>query len=131
MIQRAVEARASDIHIEPSGEDLRVRYRIDGVLHEVEAPPPRSAAAIVSRVKLMAKMNIAERRLPQDGRINIRLQGNVLDLRVSTVPTVDGESVVLRILAQDRVALDLATLGFDERLSATLQRLIEMPHGII
>jgi general secretion pathway protein E len=131
IIQRAVEARASDIHVEPRGDDLQVRYRIDGVLQETSPPPARSAAAIVSRIKLMAKMNIAERRLPQDGRIHLRIQGTLIDLRVSTVPTVDGESVVLRILAQDRVALDLETLGFDERDRATLQTLIDVPHGII
>jgi general secretion pathway protein E len=131
ILQRGIEARASDVHVEPLGEDLRVRYRIDGVLQEAERPPPRSAAAIVSRIKLMAKMNIAERRLPQDGRINIRIQGELIDLRVSTVPTIDGESVVLRILAQDRVALDLTTLGFDEATAATMQRVIDLPHGIV
>src|SRR5690606_33345115 len=108
-----------------------VRYRIDGVLHETEGPPARSAAAIISRIKLMAKMNIAERRLPQDGRVHIRLQGAVIDLRVSTIPTVEGESVVLRILAQDRVALDLEALGFDAGLRITLQAMIERPHGIV
>jgi general secretion pathway protein E len=131
MIQRGVEARASDVHVEPLGDDLRVRYRIDGVLQETERPPAHSAAAIVSRIKLMAKMNIAERRLPQDGRINIRIQGELIDLRVSTVPTIDGESVVLRILAQDRVALDLATLGFDDSAATTMQRVIDLPHGIV
>lgn len=131
LIQRAVEARASDIHLEPQGDALRVRYRIDGVLHEIEGAPQRSAAAVVSRIKLMAKMNIAERRLPQDGRITIRLQGEPIDLRVSTVPTVEGESVVLRILAQDRIALELDTLGFDSRLRAILHNTLERPHGII
>ena len=87
IIQRAVEQRASDIHIEPFENRLKVRYRIDGVLHEVEAPPASSTAAVISRVKIMAKLNIAERRLPQDGRIQLRVQGKELDLRVSTVPT--------------------------------------------
>jgi general secretion pathway protein E len=132
IIQRAVEARASDIHVEPRDDGLRIRYRIDGVLQEVQnTPTARSAAAIVSRLKLMAKMNIAERRLPQDGRIHIRMQGEVIDLRVSTVPTVEGESVVLRILAQDRIALDLESLGFDEGAQQTLEAMIDLPHGII
>jgi general secretion pathway protein E len=131
IIQRAIEARASDIHVEPASGNLRVRYRIDGVLQEVESPPSRSAAAVISRIKLIAKMNIAERRLPQDGRVHIRVQGAAIDLRVSTVPTIDGESVVLRILDKERAALDLAALGFDEASSATLQRIIDLPHGIV
>jgi general secretion pathway protein E len=131
IIQRAIEARASDIHVEPAVGNLRVRYRIDGVLKESEAPPGRSAAAVVSRIKLMAKMNIAERRLPQDGRVHLRVQGAPIDLRVSTVPTIDGESVVLRILDQERAALDLDALGFDAASTETLQRLIDLPHGIV
>jgi general secretion pathway protein E len=131
IIQRAIEARASDIHVEPAAGSLRVRYRIDGVLQEIEAPPSRSAAAVVSRIKLMAKMNIAERRLPQDGRVHVRVQGAPIDLRVSTVPTIDGESVVLRILDQERAALDLAALGFDDASTDTLQRVIGLPHGIV
>jgi general secretion pathway protein E len=131
IIQRAIEARASDIHVEPASGNLRVRYRIDGVLQEMESPPSRSAAAVVSRIKLMAKMNIAERRLPQDGRVHIRVQGAPIDLRVSTVPTIDGESVVLRILDKERAALDLAALGFDEASSVTLQHIIDLPHGIV
>jgi general secretion pathway protein E len=131
IVQRAIEARASDIHVEPTSGNLRVRYRIDGVLQEVESPPSRSAAAVVSRIKLMAKMNIAERRLPQDGRVHMRVQGAPIDLRVSTVPTIEGESVVLRILDKERAALDLAALGFDEASSVTLQRIIDLPHGIV
>jgi general secretion pathway protein E len=131
LIQRAIEARASDIHVEPAAGALRVRYRIDGVLQEMESPPGRSAAAVVSRIKLMAKMNIAERRLPQDGRVHIRVQGAPIDLRVSTVPTIDGESVVLRILDKERAALNLAALGFDDASSATLQGIIDLPHGIV
>lgn len=131
IIQRAVEARASDIHVEPADGNLRVRYRIDGVLQEVESPPNRSAAAVVSRIKLMAKMNIAERRLPQDGRVHVRVQGAPIDLRVSTVPTIDGESVVLRILDQERAALDLGLLGFDVTSIEMLQRIIDLPHGIV
>jgi general secretion pathway protein E len=110
---------------------LRVRYRIDGVLQEIESPPGRSTAAVVSRIKLMAKMNIAERRLPQDGRVHVRVQGAPIDLRVSTVPTIDGESVVLRILDKERAALDLGALGFDEESTATLQHIIDLPHGIV
>jgi general secretion pathway protein E len=131
VIQRAVEARASDIHVEPIGADLRIRFRIDGVLQSIEMPAVRSAAAVVSRIKLMAKMNIAERRLPQDGRIQARIQGAAIDLRVATVPIVDGESVVLRILDQERVSLDLDTLGFDADGIEKLQQLIERPHGIL
>ncbi len=98
VIQRAVEARASDIHIEPFENRLKVRYRIDGVLEEVESPPANLTAAVISRIKILARLNIAERRLPQDGRIMLRVQGKELDLRVSTVPTAHGESVVMRIL---------------------------------
>lgn len=131
IIRRAVEQRASDIHIEPFESSLTIRYRIDGVLQEAEAPPPRSAAAVVSRVKLMAKLNIAERRLPQDGRMQLRSQGRLIDLRVSTVPTMHGESLALRILDQERVELKLKTLGFE---SATAERFLDVlrrPHGII
>src|SRR5690606_34544417 len=114
VIQRAVEQRASDIHIEPFENRLKVRYRIDGVLHEVETPPSGSTAAVIARVKIMAKHNIAERRLPQDGRIMIRVQGKELDLRVSTVPTAHGESVVMRILVRESVVFDFETLGFTD-----------------
>jgi general secretion pathway protein E len=132
IVQRAIERRASDIHVEPFHGELRVRYRIDGVLQDVESPPPRSSAAVVSRIKLMAKMDIAERRLPQDGRVHIRVQGALIDLRVSTVPTLDaGESVVLRILDQERAALDLHALGFDPHMRAALEAQLESPHGII
>ncbi|ADJ29714.1 type II secretion system ATPase GspE [Nitrosococcus watsonii] len=131
LIQRAVESRASDIHIEPFENSLRVRYRIDGVLRDVEAPPARSTAAVISRFKIMAKLNIAERRLPQDGRIQLRIQGRELDLRVSTVPTLYGESVVLRLLDKGNVVLDFDSLGFQ---GSTLERflsVLEQPHGII
>jgi general secretion pathway protein E len=131
IIQRAIEARASDIHVEPAAGGLRVRYRIDGVLQESESPAGRSSAAVISRIKLMAKMNIAERRLPQDGRLHLRVQGAPIDLRASTVPTIDGESVVLRILDQERAALDLEALGFDAASRDTLQRMIDLPHGIV
>lgn len=131
ILQRAVEARASDIHIEPFENRLKVRYRIDGVLQEVEAPPASSTAAVISRIKIMAKLNIAERRLPQDGRIMHRVQGKELDLRVSTVPTSHGESVVMRILDRESIVLDFDSLGFDAVLKEKFVRVLEMPHGII
>jgi general secretion pathway protein E len=131
ILQRAVEARASDIHIEPFENRLKVRYRIDGVLQEVEAPPARSTAAVISRVKIMAKLNIAERRLPQDGRIMHRVQGKELDLRVSTVPTSHGESVVMRILDREAVTLDFDALGFAADTRDAFIHALEMPHGII
>ncbi|HEU5013690.1 MAG TPA: ATPase, T2SS/T4P/T4SS family, partial [Roseiflexaceae bacterium] len=131
LIQRAVEARASDIHIEPFENRLKVRYRIDGVLHEVEAPPASSTAAVISRIKIMARMNIAERRLPQDGRIMLRVQGKELDLRVSCIPTSFGESVVMRILDRGNVVLDFAALGFDARTLPEFLRVLEQPHGIL
>jgi general secretion pathway protein E len=131
VLQRAVESRASDIHIEPFENRLKVRYRIDGVLQEVEAPPARSTAAVISRVKIMARLNIAERRLPQDGRIMHRVGGKELDLRVSTVPTAHGESVVMRILDREAVVLDFASLGFANDSRDTFIKALEMPHGII
>ncbi|GAB0147848.1 type II secretion system ATPase GspE [Marichromatium sp. PS1] len=131
LLQRAVEARASDIHLEPFADTLRVRYRVDGVLQEVEAPPVRSSAAVISRVKIMARLNIAERRLPQDGRIPLRVQGRELDLRVSTVPTLFGESLVIRLLDKERVRFDLDALGFDGALRARLDRVLEHPYGIL
>lgn len=131
MMQRAVEARASDIHIEPFENRLKVRYRIDGVLSEAEAPPSRSAAAVISRIKIMAKLNIAERRLPQDGRIQLKVQGRELDLRVSTVPTLYGESVVMRLLDKGNVVLDFPTLGFDGELRSRFLEMLALPHGIL
>lgn len=131
MIARAVESRASDIHIEPFENRLKIRYRVDGVLREVESPPSRLSAAVISRIKIMAKLNIAERRLPQDGRIQLRAQGKEIDLRVSTVPTLWGESVVMRILDKASVVLDFEILGFS---ALTLKRFLDvlhLPHGII
>jgi len=131
LIGRAVEMRASDIHIEPFERTLRVRYRVDGVLRDVEAPPPRLRAAVTSRVKIMAKLNIAERRLPQDGRIRLAIRGKEIDLRVSTVPTMHGESVVMRVLDKGSVDLDFAILGFsDEGLERFLE-VLERPTGIL
>jgi len=131
VIQRAVELRASDIHIEPFESRLKVRYRIDGVLEEAESPPANLTAAIISRVKIMAKLNIAERRLPQDGRIMLRVQGKELDLRVSTVPTAHGESVVMRLLDRETVVFDFHRLGFTDEFLPQFQHVLEQPHGIL
>ena len=111
IITNALEARASDIHFEPFENRLVVRYRIDGVLHEVESPPRRLSAAVISRIKIMANLDIAERRLPQDGRIRLRVQGKEIDLRVSTVPTMHGEKVVMRILDKGGVDAGLQAAG--------------------
>jgi general secretion pathway protein E len=131
LISRAVEARASDIHIEPFEDRLRIRYRVDGVLLDHESPPKRLQAAVISRVKIMAKMNIAERRLPQDGRIRLQILGKDLDLRVSTIPTLYGESVVMRILDRSTLLLTLGELGFPDDVRLQFQRLIRKPHGMI
>ncbi|HLM99937.1 MAG TPA: ATPase, T2SS/T4P/T4SS family [Bryobacteraceae bacterium] len=131
IIAQAIEKRASDIHIEPFEKEFRVRYRVDGVLFNQEAPPRELKAAIVSRLKLMAKLNIAERRLPQDGRIKIKILGREVDLRVSTLPTLYGESVVMRLL--DRSAgdfYDLRRLGFDDHMLARMEHYTQLPHGI-
>ncbi|MBK6323762.1 MAG: type II secretion system ATPase GspE [Burkholderiales bacterium] len=131
IISHALEARASDIHIEPFESRLIVRYRVDGVMHEVESPPRRFSAAVISRIKIMASLDIAERRLPQDGRIKLRLQGREIDLRVSTVPTMHGESVVMRILDKSGTTLDFATLGFDDAALERFQQVLMQPHGIL
>ncbi|MEO8536292.1 MAG: type II secretion system ATPase GspE [Betaproteobacteria bacterium] len=131
LITNALEARASDIHIEPFENRLIVRYRIDGVLHEVESPPKRLSAAVISRIKIMANLDIAERRLPQDGRIRLRIQGKEVDLRVSTLPTMHGESVVMRILDKGHVALDFGKLGFQEETLQTFLDVLLQPHGIL
>jgi|SRR5579863_917824 len=131
LIGRALERRASDIHIEPFEKVFRVRYRVDGVLYEVPAPPREMRAAVTSRIKLMAKLNIAEQRLPQDGRIPLRVLGRELDLRVSTLPTLYGESVVMRLL--DRSAserFELATLGFPDTLRERMEHYLSLPHGL-
>jgi general secretion pathway protein E len=131
IIGRAVETGASDIHIEPFERALRVRYRIDGVLRDMQSPPNNLRAAVVSRVKLMANLNIAETRLPQDGRIRLVNRGKEIDLRISTVPTMHGESVVLRILDKSGVDLGFDSLGFSD---ATLPRyldILDRPHGIV
>jgi general secretion pathway protein E len=127
----AQEIGASDIHLERFEGDLKLRYRVDGVLQQAESPPAQLAAAVVSRLKLMAKLNIAERRLPQDGRIRLRQEGRDIDVRVSTVPTVHGESVVMRVLNREDVTLDLGSLGFDAAAAKTMQQQLAAPHGMI
>jgi len=131
LITRAVESRASDIHIEPFEDELKVRYRIDGVLHDIETTPKRLQAAIVSRIKIMAKLNIAERRLPQDGRIRLKVGENEIDLRVSTIPVLYGESVVMRILRKEGIVIDLDLLGFPPHTLSSFEQLIKKPNGII
>ncbi|KPX94234.1 proteinral secretory pathway protein E [Pseudomonas amygdali pv. mori] len=131
LLQRAVELRASDVHIEPFENRLIVRYRVDGLLRETESPPVSSAAAVISRIKIMAKLDIAERRLPQDGRIAFRVQGRQLDLRVSTLPTSFGESVVMRLLDRQTITFDFTDLGFDDARLARFIEILNRPHGIL
>jgi len=132
IISRAIESRASDIHIEPFEKSLKVRYRVDGVLIDVESPPKRLKAAVISRIKIMAKLNIAERRVPQDGRIKMKVLGKEIDLRISTLPTMYGESVVMRILDKSNTQIyELEKLGFDKDMLAVFNQMIIRPHGII
>ena len=131
MLVRALESRASDVHIEPFENQLKVRYRIDGILHEVESPPHQLKAAVISRLKILAQLNIAERRLPQDGRIKTRLAGKDVDLRIATVPTLYGESVVIRLLERGQIFTDLDTLGFPPGLLAKFSEMISKPHGML
>ena len=131
ILRRALDSRASDIHIEPFEQRLFVRYRIDGVIHEQESPPRKLSAAIISRIKIMASLDIAERRLPQDGRIKLSVTGKEVDLRVSTVPTMHGESVVMRVLDKGNVRLDFASLGFDADMRERFTTLLGRPHGVL
>jgi len=131
IMSKAIEARASDIHMEPFENDFKIRYRVDGVLHDEESPPPRLVPAITSRIKIMAKMDIAERRLPQDGRIRIKPSGKDIDIRVSTIPTVFGESVVMRLLDRSSVILSLEKLGFPPGSLDSFNSLIAKPYGMI
>lgn len=131
IMQRAIETRASDIHIEPFEQSLKVRLRVDGVLKAIDAPSVKSTAAVISRIKIMAKLNIAERRLPQDGRIKIQMLGKELDLRVSTIPTMYGESVVIRLLDKDNTVLDFTELGFAGKHLDQFLDALSQPHGII
>ncbi len=132
IIHRALEMNASDIHLEPFDNGLHLRYRVDGVLQLYPEPPPLNlAAAISSRIKLLSKMNIAETRLPQDGRIMTRVKGHELDLRVSTIPTVHGESIVMRVLDRDSVRLSLSSMGFSADTLERYEELLSRPHGVL
>lgn len=131
LLFRAVKQKASDIHVEPFERDLVIRFRIDGVLYDVTHPPKRAQNSIISRIKIMAGLNIAEKRLPQDGRIRIKIAGKDIDIRVSTIPTAFGESVVMRLLDKSKVLLDLDTLGFIGQNLSNLKEVIHKPHGMI
>lgn len=131
LILTAVEMKASDIHFEPFEKTFKARYRIDGILHEAESPPPRLQAAIISRVKIMAKLDIAERRLPQDGRIKLKISDKEIDFRVSTIPTLYGESLVMRILDRETLVFDLEKLGFPQNIITQYNELIRQPYGMI
>ena len=131
LLSRALESRSSDIHIEPFENQLKVRYRIDGILHEIDPPPRQLKAAIISRLKILAQLNIAERRLPQDGRIKVKIAGKDVDLRVSTIPTLYGESVVIRLLERSQIFSDLESLGFSPEIYHRFSEMISKPHGMI
>ena len=131
ILAEAIKKGASDVHIEPYEKDFRVRYRIDGVLYEVMAPPKRLKDALTSRLKIMAELDIAERRLPQDGRIKLKMKGKEVDLRVSTLPTLFGEKVVMRILDKSNLMLDMTMLGFDSEVLKKLQEAIFAPYGMV
>ena len=131
LFSQAVKERASDIHIEPFETSMLVRFRVDGVLHEIIKPPKRFQNTIISRVKIMAGLNIAEKRLPQDGRIRLKVAGRDIDVRVSTVPTTYGERIVMRLLDRSSVLRDLDTIGFSPRNQAAMNALINKSHGII
>lgn len=130
IFSRALDSRASDIHIEPFEHHLSIRFRIDGVLQEVETPAAQLAPAVISRLKILSKLNIAERRLPQDGRIQLRMQGRPIDLRVSTVPTMHGESVVMRILDKQSINLDLDAIGLSPQILKDFKAVLARPNGI-
>lgn len=131
IIMRAVESRASDIHIEPFDDEVKVRYRIDGVLHDIELIPKKLQAAIFSRIKIMARLNIAERRLPQDGRIKLKIGSAEIDVRVSSIPVLYGESLVLRLLGQKGIKIDMEQLGFQVDTLDAFKRIIKNPNGMI
>lgn len=131
MISRALESRASDIHIEPYESELKIRYRIDGILHDMESPPRQMKSAIISRFKILAQLNIAERRLPQDGRFKVKVAGKDVDLRISTIPTLYGESVVIRLLERSQIFTDLHSLGFPDDTHQRFSDMITKPHGMV
>jgi general secretion pathway protein E len=131
IISRAVETQASDIHFEPFADKFRLRYRYDGILHEAESPPKRLTAAIISRIKIMARLDIAERRLPQDGRLQMAVRGQEVDFRVSTIPSLFGEKVVLRVLDRQAVSFDFAKLGLHPAVVRQFSEALELPNGIV
>ncbi len=131
LILQALNERASDVHVEPTGGELRIRYRIDGVLHDVSTAPRAISAAVTTRLKVMADMNVAEHRLPQDGRISLNVGSKGIDLRMATLPTIHGEKVVMRVLDKSSVVLGFADLGFDEDLLATYEQIYTKPYGTI
>ena len=131
LLTRAVEARASDIHVEPSDDSLNVRLRVDGVMRDDDPLPAAMKASFVSRIKVMAGLNIAEKRLPQDGRLRIAVRGHEIDLRVATSPTIHGESVVMRLLDRSNLKLDFPSLGFDPATEARFSEVLHRPHGIV
>ncbi|HEY1962967.1 MAG TPA: GspE/PulE family protein [Rhizomicrobium sp.] len=131
LITRASESRASDIHIEPTDDGVKVRFRVDGALKEIETLPVHLKSALVSRIKVMSGLDIAERRLPQDGRLRIAVRGHEIDLRVATSPTIHGETVVLRILDRSKLSLDFRALGFDDAILEPYLQAIRQPHGIV
>ena len=131
IILEAFKRRASDIHVEPLKDRVRIRYRIDGALSEVPGPPKSIQGAVISRLKIMSRLDIAEKRLPQDGRIKLQLQGRDVDIRVSTLPALYGESIVLRLLDRERLLLDLSELGLSKKDEKEFQSLINLPNGII
>ncbi|MCX5665670.1 MAG: type II secretion system ATPase GspE [Candidatus Omnitrophica bacterium] len=131
IIMKAIKERASDIHIEPEEDSLKTRFRVDGMLHEISSPPKHLQSAIISRLKIMADLNIAERRIPQDGRFTIKMEGKQIDVRMSCVPTIYGENVVLRLLDAASAVLSLEDLGFSKDTLTKFDKLIHRPHGII
>ncbi|VAW41265.1 Type IV fimbrial assembly, ATPase PilB, partial [hydrothermal vent metagenome] len=131
MIDTAVKRRASDIHMEPFDEGFHIRFRVDGILHEYEITPLSMQAAIVSRTKLLAGLDIAERRIPQDGKISLRISGKEIDLRVSTMPTIYGEGVVIRILEKENIIIEMSQLGMPADLEKSFRKVISLPDGII
>src|SRR5690606_4774299 len=131
IIQQAVDMRASDIHIEPYAKDIRVRFRVDGDLHEIMKLSSFSLSALVTRIKIMGKMNIAEKRVPQDGRAEAKINGKEIDIRISTIPTVYGEKIVLRLLERSNFMFSKDKLGFNERNLKVFDKILRQPYGII
>ena len=131
LVLQALNERASDIHVEPAGENLRIRYRIDGVLHDISTTPRAIAGAVTTRLKVMSDMNIAEHRLPQDGRISLTVGTRAIDLRIATLPTIYGEKVVMRVLDKSNVVLGFEDLGFDDDLLEVYRTVFSKPYGTI